>query len=145
MINRVTAVAVVVRIREEFVEQFGPGKAWRSIDSPIWLPGPSRWSGRSHPVCIPPDFLSSGASMPRLCLIVVLVLAPAGIASAAEKVEYQRDIKPLLARRCYACHGALKQQSGLRLDTAAAIKEGGDGGPAIEPGKSGESRLIDAV
>jgi hypothetical protein len=83
--------------------------------------------------------------MPRLCLIVVLLLAPAGIASAAEKVDYQRDIKPLLTRRCYACHGALKQQSGLRLDTAAAMKDGGDGGPAIEPGKSGESRLIDAV
>jgi len=83
--------------------------------------------------------------MPRVSWILSLVLSLAGAASGAEKIDYQRDIKPILARHCYACHGGLKQQSGLRLDTAANIRQGGDGGPAIEPGNSGESRLIDAV
>ena len=50
-----------------------------------------------------------------------------------------------LSKRCYACHGALQQKAGLRLDTAALMKKGGDSGSAIEPGSSGESLIIDAV
>lgn len=45
-------------------------------------------------------------------------------------VDYVKDIKPLLKERCYACHGALKQKGGLRLDTVALLKIGGDGGDA---------------
>ena len=33
--------------------------------------------------------------------------------AAAPPVDYQRDIKPLLKERCFACHGALQQQAGL--------------------------------
>jgi Protein of unknown function (DUF1553)/Protein of unknown function (DUF1549)/Planctomycete cytochrome C len=75
----------------------------------------------------------------------LLFLAGAGNAQAEEGVDYARQIKPLFARRCYACHGALKQQSGLRLDTAAAMHTGGSGGPAIEAGKSSESLLVEAL
>ena len=60
-------------------------------------------------------------------------------------MDYVRDVKPLLSRRCYACHGALKQKAGLRLDTAARMRKGGDGGPAVVAGKSAESLLIEAV
>jgi hypothetical protein len=63
----------------------------------------------------------------------------------AKPVDYLRDIKPLLARHCTACHGAEKQKSGLRLDSAALAKRGGDSGPAVEPGKSSESLLIQAI
>ena len=45
-------------------------------------------------------------------------------------VDYAKDIKPLLKERCYACHGALKQKAGLRLDTVSAMKTGGDDGDA---------------
>lgn len=38
---------------------------------------------------------------------------------------YQQEIKPLLQDRCFACHGALKQESGLRVDTVAAMEEHG--------------------
>jgi hypothetical protein len=62
-----------------------------------------------------------------------------------EKVDYLRDIKPILARHCYSCHGAQKQKSGLRLDTAAAAQLGGNSGPAIVPGNTNDSRLIKAV
>ena len=65
-------------------------------------------------------------------------------AQAVEPVDYVRDVKPLLAR-CTACHGALRQKNGLRLDTADLAKKGGDGGPAIEPGQSAQSLLIDAL
>jgi hypothetical protein len=73
-----------------------------------------------------------------LCLLTALP------ASAAE-VDYLKDIKPLLSSRCSACHGALRQKSGLRLDAAELIRKGGKNGPAIAPGKSGESLLIDHV
>ena len=70
-----------------------------------------------------------------------LLVAPA---SAAD-VDYLRDIKPILATRCYRCHSSLEQESNLRLDSVPAIVKGGDLGAAIVPGKSGESRLIEAV
>src|SRR5437660_9810910 len=66
-------------------------------------------------------------------------------ATAAGPVDYLKDIKPILAKNCYACHGAQKQKSGFRLDTAASALKGGDSGPAIVPGNSGKSRLIQAV
>jgi mono/diheme cytochrome c family protein len=80
----------------------------------------------------------------------ILVLALAAVSQAAdppaaEPVDYVQDIKPILSRRCSACHGALKQKNELRLDTAALAIKGGESGPAIVPGKSDESLLIDAV
>ncbi len=60
-------------------------------------------------------------------------------------VDYLRDVKPILAARCYTCHGGLKQKSGLRLDTAASIRKGGLAGPAIIPGKSDESLLFEKI
>src|SRR5262249_20498111 len=38
-----------------------------------------------------------------------LMFATAGSVSAAEPVDYVRDIKPILAKNCYSCHGANKQ------------------------------------
>jgi hypothetical protein len=60
-------------------------------------------------------------------------------------VDYLQDVKPLLKHKCYACHGALKQQAGLRLDTAARLIAGGDSGAAITPGKPDESLLLGVI
>lgn len=54
-----------------------------------------------------------------------------GLCAGAAEVDYLRDIKPLLQERCYACHGGLKQKAGLRVDTVALMKQGGDDGNAI--------------
>ena len=78
-------------------------------------------------------------------MILALVLGLAQDAPAATPVDYLREVKPILAARCTSCHGAIRQKAGLRLDTAEFIRRGGDGGPAVEPGKSGESLLIDRV
>ncbi|HZT82316.1 MAG TPA: PSD1 and planctomycete cytochrome C domain-containing protein [Gemmataceae bacterium] len=64
---------------------------------------------------------------------------------AAEPADYLRDVKPILARHCAACHGPDKQRASLRLDTAAGARTGGDSGPAVVPGKADASRLIQAV
>ncbi len=76
---------------------------------------------------------------------LVAGLFTASSAAAADRVDYVRQVKPVLIARCFACHGALQQKGGLRLDTARALAEGGDDGPAIVPGASGESPLIARV
>jgi len=58
---------------------------------------------------------------------------------------YLQQIKPLLAVRCYACHGALKQEADLRLDTVAAIHAGGGSGPAVVAGDPDESLIVQRV
>jgi hypothetical protein len=77
-----------------------------------------------------------------LVLIAGLAL---GADSPAVKIDYLRDIKPILAARCYACHGAVKQKGSLRLDTAALVREGGGTGPAVVPGKPADSLLLKRV
>jgi hypothetical protein len=81
----------------------------------------------------------------RLAGLAVVCLSALGTARAGEPVDYTRQIKPLLKARCYPCHGALKRKAGLRLDTGALIRDGGDGGPAVEPGHADESLLVDRV
>ena len=80
----------------------------------------------------------------RASLVVCLSVLLPGLATAG-RVDYTRDVKPLLARRCVACHGPAKQRSGLRLDSGAGILKGGDTGPAVVPHKSAGSLLIRAV
>lgn len=85
----------------------------------------------------------------RLLLLMVWTACgwlgrPSG-ATAEEKVDYLKQIKPLLAERCVACHGSLKQKGGLRLDTAALTIRGGKNGPAIRPGDPMGSLLLERV
>ncbi len=59
--------------------------------------------------------------------------------------DYETQIKPILKARCYACHGALRQESGLRLDTGLFIRSGGDSGAAVQPGNIADSLLLHRV
>src|SRR5438034_7845410 len=81
----------------------------------------------------------------RALLAGLVGLLCCGLTPAAEPIDYNRDIKPIFAKHCYACHGPDKQRSGLRLDAPAGALQGGNAGPAVLPGKSSESRLIQAV
>lgn len=65
--------------------------------------------------------------------------------SEKETVDYLTRVKPLLAKHCYACHGARAQKSGLRVDTVAYLLKGGTRGPAIVAGNSKASLLIRAL
>ena len=57
----------------------------------------------------------------RLCssfpvgTVVVLVVCSASLARG-EDVDFKRDVAPILEQRCWGCHGADEQESGLRLD-----------------------------
>ena len=69
----------------------------------------------------------------------------AGLLSAEELVNYTLRIKPIFGERCFACHGALKQTSGLRLDSGPFILAGSDSGAVVVPEKPAESLLISMV
>src|SRR5687768_5995937 len=77
----------------------------------------------------------------QLCMALISLTADL---SAAE-VDYVREVKPILTKHCYACHGAWKQNAGLRLDTGAAIRKGGESGPAVLAARSSESLLVGVV
>jgi hypothetical protein len=58
---------------------------------------------------------------------------------------FEKNVRPILSARCQSCHGPNKQKGGLRLDTRAAVLNGGATGPAIVPGNPKESLLVDAI
>ena len=81
---------------------------------------------------------SFGMSSFRLAMVLCVV---AGSAWAAP-VEFNRDVRAILSKNCFACHGqdAKKRKGKLRLDTAEALQSR-DGVAAIVPGKLTESEL----
>ena len=69
-----------------------------------------------------------------------LLLVAAALAAAP---DFEREVKPLLARRCVGCHGPALQKSHLRVDQRASLLKGGESGvAAIVPGDSAKSLLI---
>jgi len=61
------------------------------------------------------------------------------------KVDYLKDIQPILEKNCYSCHGAGAQMSALRLDSRQAFLAGGTNGKIVVPGKAADSSLYKRV
>jgi len=78
----------------------------------------------------------------RLLLLTAGLLFAPGPLRAADRVDYRRDVRPILVEKCYACHGAWKQKGKLRVETVALLRKGGRGGPAVVPGKPDESPIL---
>src|SRR5262245_47468988 len=68
-------------------------------------------------------------------------LVAANLAIAAEpKVDFRKDVAPILQQECLDCHGPALQMSELRLDQRQFVLDTSRG--LIKPGQSGESLLI---
>ncbi len=73
-------------------------------------------------------------------------VAPAPAAVSAEQAKFfELKVRPLLADKCFGCHGAEKQKGDLRLDSLAGHLRGGESGAAIEPGQPDASLLVEAI
>jgi hypothetical protein len=71
--------------------------------------------------------------------------APAGstvTTSAGKSPVFADKVRPILAERCYSCHGPGVQQNGLRVDSLAALLKGSESGKVITPGNSAGSHLV---
>src|SRR5262245_21068460 len=84
---------------------------------------------------------------PRILILIFVApaLALVSMAMAESKVDFNRDVRPILSNKCYACHGPDdgKRQAGLRLDDAKiATHELESGSIAIVPGDPNSSELI---
>lgn len=58
---------------------------------------------------------------------------------------FENDVRPILVKRCFDCHGEKKQKGGLRMDHIGYLKSGGDTGPALLPGDPEKSPMIEAI
>jgi mono/diheme cytochrome c family protein len=92
--------------------------------------------------------LKHGAQASRLCLKqpgwLFSILFTTSLTAAP--VDFVHEVRPILEKHCYSCHGPEKQKSGLRLDIKADALRGGDShAPNIVSGKSSESPLIQFI
>ncbi|MBI2480334.1 MAG: DUF1549 domain-containing protein, partial [Planctomycetia bacterium] len=119
--------------------------SWRSCRSdrtgsqaPAWEPTarpalPGRRGGASRAV------RSQAGAWERVVLALLFALASHS-ALGAEPLEYNRDIRPILADNCFRCHGAdsASRKADLRLDQRASAIDSG----ALTPGQPEESELL---
>lgn len=83
-----------------------------------------------------------------LFLLISLIASCAFADDEADRAAakfFENEVRPVLASRCYECHGEKKQKGGLRVDDIGYLQSGGDTGPALVPGKPEESPIIEAV
>ncbi len=76
--------------------------------------------------------------MPTVRPLLLLAAALAGPAGAAERLQFNRDIRPILTENCYYCHGpdANHREAGLRLDVREEALE------ALAPGQPDRSEVM---
>ena len=60
-------------------------------------------------------------------------------------ISFVRDIKGIMARYCFECHGVKHKEAELDLRTVESILAGGESGAAIVPGKPDESILFEMI
>jgi hypothetical protein len=98
------------------------------------------WSSGPRPLSL--------ATRPALGWLVAIALFPTILAAQEQRgkmeLDFQRDIRPILADKCYACHGPDDghREADLRLDQAASAYEDRGSGAAIVPGDPQQSLLI---
>src|SRR6266568_2621300 len=64
---------------------------------------------------------------------------------ANHKIDFASEIKPIFEASCIKCHGRGRTKGDLSIETRDTLLKGGESGPAMVPGKSEQSRVIELV
>ena len=83
-----------------------------------------------------------------LWFTAIVSLCVASHSFAADRVQFNRDVRPILSDTCFHCHGPdeKERKGGLRLDVRAeAIKPAKSGATALVPGKPEQSEIINRI
>jgi mono/diheme cytochrome c family protein len=83
--------------------------------------------------------------MPRAALLFLLAALTLTAADTQGIEFFEKQVRPLLAQHCYACHGPSQQFSSLRLDSREGMLKGGNRGPAVVPSDPAASLVTKAI
>jgi hypothetical protein len=81
----------------------------------------------------------------RAPLSIAIVCLLAAATSRGDDSLFRDRVAPILERRCLSCHSDANAKGKLSLATARALQKGGEGGPAVEPGKPDDSLILEKV
>ena len=73
---------------------------------------------------------------------LIFLLLPLTLAAQKSHVDYNRDVHPILATRCFVCHSGDKRSGGLSLSAYEDVLQGGRSGAAIVPNYAKNSLLM---
>jgi hypothetical protein len=82
--------------------------------------------------------LLAAADDPKPAALVPI--APAAL-TRAEPIDYAKDVQPIFAAKCTVCHAGNNTEGRYDMGTHPGVLKGGKRGPAVVPGKPGESNL----
>ena len=77
--------------------------------------------------------------------IVAIATFVASAGAEEAKIDFVRDIQPILEFNCVSCHNAEEAKADLRFDKASEFFKGGEGGDSLVKGKPDESLMIELV
>ncbi|GIW79873.1 MAG: hypothetical protein KatS3mg105_1680 [Gemmatales bacterium] len=78
----------------------------------------------------------------KTCSLISIVCLAVSSSSDEPTPSFSREIRPLFVKYCLQCHNQKSAKGGFSLETVAALRKGGDSGPAIVPGDPDKSRLV---
>lgn len=78
----------------------------------------------------------------RFLAVISLTAACLEAQGAGGTVDYDRQIQPIFAAKCFSCHSQEKRSGGLSLYSYDDVLNGGRNGGTVRPGKSSESMLM---
>jgi len=74
-----------------------------------------------------------------------MILAAVCAAPPASAVDFEKEVKPILERRCAKCHAYGKRQAGLSMETRESLLKGGENGKVVEAGKTDGSLFLELL
>src|SRR5207244_6799191 len=79
----------------------------------------------------------------RVVLILFLLsISVSCLSAAGPRVQFSRQVLPLLKRECMVCHSGPAAPNGYSMETAERLVAGGRHGAAVLPGKGGQSNMV---